>query len=151
MKKIFLAVLATLAVIVLFSPVQRAQCDTTNYPLTVNGIQVITLPVMKTYTGVGTKAAAMKFKAPFKMQVLSVSTYANYSGGGTCTLDVKQGTTSLLSAPVGVHAGAVTEASLSASKKFIDDESTVNFDLILGGTTPTWRDLLILMTVRRTN
>jgi len=72
---------------------------------------------------------------------------ARASGGTspTLTVVVKQGAVTIAS--MVVTAGAVTEAVLSAPA--IPDEAEITIDTIIGGTSPTWDDIAIVMGVRQ--
>jgi hypothetical protein len=81
------------------------------------------------------------------MKLIGVSATARASGGTTPTLtvDVLAASTSLLSAPLSVTAGAVSEATISTAT--IADETVVNINLTIGGTNPTWDDISVLLTL----
>lgn len=121
-----------------------AMAATTNYPLAVNVTPVaITLSGQRT----ATVTSVASIKVPAKMKLIGVSATARASGGTTPTLtvDVKAGTTSVLSAPFAVTAGAVAEGTIATSA--IADETVVNIDLAITGTNPTWDDISILLTL----
>lgn len=121
-----------------------AMAATTNYPLAVNVTPVaITLSGQRT----ATVASVASIKVPAKMKLIGVSATARASGGTTPTLtvDVKAGSTSVLSAPFAVTAGAVAEGTVATSA--IADEAVVNIDLAITGTNPTWDDISILLTL----
>lgn len=127
----------------------RADAATTNFSEVVTGVQVVSLPIMGTYTA--TRTGIVTFQIPFKAKVLGVSAKARASSGTspTLTVDVKEGGTSILSAPFSVYSSAVTEGTIS--DKTLADESTVSVDLTIGGTTPVWEDITTILTLRRTN
>jgi hypothetical protein len=64
-------------------------------------------------------------------------------------VDVKEGATSILSSAISVTAGTVAEGTVSDTS--LADESTITVDLAIGGTNPTWDDITVLLTLRRTN
>lgn len=117
---------------------------TQNYPL---GVPVTPLPIFISGQRTATTAAVASLKLPFKAKLVGVSATARASGGTTPTLtvDVKAGATSVLSAPLSVTAGAVSEGVITTSE--LADETVLNFDLAITGTNPTWDDISILATV----
>ena len=127
----------------------RAEAVTQNYSEVVTGVQVVSLPIMGIYTA--TRTGIVTFQIPFKAKVLGVSAKARASSGTspTLTVDVKEGGTSILSAPFSVYSSAVTEGTVS--DKTIADEATVSVDLTIGGTSPVWEDVTTILTIRRTN
>ena len=127
----------------------RVDAATQNYSEVVTGVQIVSLPIMGTYTA--TRTGIVTFQIPFKAKVLGVSAKARASSGTTPTLtvDVKEGGTSILSAPFSVYSSAVTEGTIS--DKTIADEATISVDLTIGGDTPVWEDITTILTLRRTN
>lgn len=103
--------------------------STTNFPVGTPGIHVLPFHLGGQHTASVT--AAVRFKLPFRASLIGVSAAARASGGTTPTLtvDVQVAGASALSAPVAVAAGAVAEA--------------------IGGTTPTWDDVDVLLTLVR--
>jgi len=97
----------------------------------------------------GDVTAAARLKLPFKARVLGVSAAARASGGTspTLTVDVKEGGTTILTAPVAVTAGAVAEASVADAA--LADEAELTVDLAIGGSSPTWDDIDVLITLVR--
>lgn len=119
------------------------QAATQNYSTDVNVTPVaITLSGQRTTTTAGVAS----IKVPAKMKLIGVSAIARASGGTTPTLtvDVLAASTSLLSAPFAVTAGAVSEGTIATAT--IADETVVNINLAITGTTPTWDDISILLT-----
>jgi hypothetical protein len=120
-----------------------AQAATQNYSTDVNVTPVaIVLSGQRTATVTGVAS----IKVPAKMKLIGVSATARASGGTTPTLtvDVLAATTSLLSAPFAITAGAVAEGTIATS--IIADETVVNINLAITGTNPTWDDISILLT-----
>lgn len=120
-----------------------AQAATQNYSLDVNVTPVaITLSGQRT----ATVTSVASIKVPAKMKLVGVSATARASGGTTPTLtvDVLAASTSLLSAPFAVTAGAVAEGTIATAT--IADETVVNINLAITGTNPTWDDISILLT-----
>lgn len=95
--------------------------------------------------------AVARIKLPCPGKVLGVSASARASGGTTPTLtvDVLDDGTSILSSPVAVTAGSVAEATLDSTKTAIADESVLTVNLAITGTTPTWDDIDVLVTLVR--
>ena len=93
--------------------------------------------------------AVVRLRLPFKAHVLGVSASARASGGTTPTLtvNVKDDGTTILSAPIAVTAAAVSEGTVTAPS--IADESVITIDLVITGTSPTWDDVDVLITLFR--
>lgn len=117
---------------------------TQNYPV---GVNVTPMPILINGQRTADVASVASFKVPAKMKLIGVSATARASGGTTPTLtvDVKAGTTSVLSAPISVTAGTVAEGTIATST--IADETVVNIDLVITGTNPTWDDISVLLTL----
>lgn len=128
----------------LFTPAVLA--DTPNYPTTTS-VQIVPLVISGQYTA--TTTGVVQIKLPFKARLVGVSATARASGGTspTLTVNVKQGATSVLSAPIGITAGTVAEGTISSSQ--LADESTLTVDLTIGGTSPTWNDISVVLTLAR--
>ena len=95
----------------------------------------------------------IKFKVPWPYRALSVSVYArsvsSTSDVASQTVDVKQGSTSLLAAPVQiVNSDTVYDATL-ATTPAIADEATVSVILNMTGTNPSVSDLTVTLGVKR--
>lgn len=121
----------------------EAMAATQNYSTGVNVTPVaITINGQRTASVTGVAS----IKVPAKMKLIGVSATARASGGTTPTLtvDVLAASTSLLSAPFAVTAGAVSEGTIATAT--IADETVVNINLAITGTTPTWDDISILLT-----
>lgn len=119
---------------------------TSNVP-PVAGSPVFQLPIF--FAGQrGTDATdAAKWKAPFPFDVLSIQGSARASGGTSPTLavDVLADGTSILTAPMAVATGTtINEAGLATTR--ITDEQLVSLNLDFGGTSPTFDDVLIVIT-----
>lgn len=146
MKKFLLSV-AMLVAFVIYAP--TAFAATANYPEVIPGIQIVPLVIAGQHTA--SEAGDVKFLLPFKAQVLGVSATARASGGTTPTLtiDVKEAGTSILSAPISITAGTVSEGTVTDSS--LADESLITVDTAITGTNPTWDDITVLLTIRRAN
>jgi hypothetical protein len=120
---------------------------TKNFPL---GAGVLLLPLHLSGQYTANRTAIARLKLPFAADLVGVSASARASGGTTPTLtvDVQKGGVTMLAAPVAVTAGAVAEATIVASSQ-IADESVITIDLAIGGTTPTWDDITVNLTLVR--
>lgn len=150
--KTFTRHLAALAGIVLLAAASLsvpAAAQTVNIPISTPGVVLIPVHLDGQFTA--TTSAAVTIKLPFRAKVLGVSASARASGGTapTLTVDVLDDAASILTAPVAVTAGTVTEAALDAAAAQIADESIVTIDLAITGTSPTWDDIDVLITVAR--
>lgn len=137
-----------LAAALLFTPVAPpAGAATPNIAIATPGVMVLPVHLPGQYTASVTAVA--RIKLPFEAKVLGVSASARASGGTTPTLtvDVLDDGTTILSAPIAVTAGAVAEGTLAAPT--IADESVITVNLAIGGTTPTWDDVDLLITLIR--
>lgn len=145
----FLAALGIAALLAVAGLSQIVQAATTVPPVSTPGVQVIALQFSKQFTA--TTAAAAKFTMPFGVRVLGVSATARASGGTspTLTVDVLAGGTTILSAPIAITAGTVSEGTVSTAA--VADEAAVTVDFTIGGTSPTWDDITVLITVARAN
>ena len=150
MKRIasVLVVLAIVAATFLFATVST-QAATPNVAVGAGQVVVIPFHISGQYTASTT--AVVQFNMPFPCQVLGVGATARASGGTTPTLtvDVLKGATpaSILSAPISITAGTYSEGTVATAA--IADESPITVDLAIGGTTPTWNDITVLITVAR--
>ena len=127
-----------------FAPAVLA--DTPNFPVS-TPVQMVPLVISGQYTA--TTAGVVQVKLPFRAKLVGVSASARASGGTspTLTVNVKQGASSVLSAPISVTAGSVAEGSIASAQ--LADESTLTVDLTIGGTSPTWNDITVLLTLAR--
>lgn len=145
MKKVLIMGLCGLlaSVATVFCAPSVAMAATQNYSTDVN-VTPIALTINGQRTASVTGAASIK--VPAKMKLIGVSATARASGGTTPTLtvDVLAASTSLLSAPFAVTAGAVSEGTIATAT--IADETVVNINLAITGTNPTWDDISILLT-----
>ena len=148
MKKLLMiyAAIAAVALAIAVPAVPQAQAATPNY-----GVQfpVLTVPFHISGQYTATTASVVRFTLPFKARLIGVSASARASGGTTPTLtvDVLAGGVTVLSAPVSVTAGAVSEGTITTAA--LADEAAITVTLTIGGTTPTWNDITVLLTVVR--
>ncbi len=115
------------------------------------GYELIVLHAPGAYTSTTTP---IKFKVPWPYRVMSISTYVgtgNTTGTPTYTIDVKQGSTSLLSTPISIATASiatVVDGTLATSPN-IDDEATVSLIFTLGGDTPSISNVTTILGVKR--
>lgn len=125
----------------------RGWAATTNIGPGSSAYHILTFSINKQYTA--TTAGVVRFKMPYPARLVTVQATARASGGTTPTLtvDVLEAGTTVLSSAVSVTAGTVSEATISDAE--IADEAVVTVDLTIGGTTPTWDDITVVMVIRR--
>lgn len=144
-----LAATLLLTAFTLLAAVPTAQAATPNVAVGAGQVVVIPFHISGQYTASTT--AVVKFDMPFPCTVLGVGATARASGGTTPTLtvDVLKGASpaSILSAPISITAGTYSEGTIATAA--IADETPVTVDLAIGGTSPTWNDITVLITVAR--
>lgn len=89
--------------------------------------------------------------APFSGRLVLFEVTARASSGTNpaLTVDIQQGTTSLLSSVVSITADARTEATLATTPTFTKD-TRLSIDLDISGTdTPTFNDVTVLIGIER--
>jgi len=140
-------VLAALALAIALPVSKPAIAATPN--VTPGAGQVVTIPILIAGQRTATQTAIARFAMPFPAHVLGVSATARASGGTspTLTIDVMAGGVTLLSAPVAVTAGAVAEATVTTAA--VADEAVITVNTAITGTSPTWDDIMVLITVAR--
>lgn len=141
-----LALMACLA-IPQISIIDTAKAATPNIGIATPGVFFV--PIQLSGQVTADKTAAVKITLPFEAKVIGATATARASGGTTPTLaiDILDDGVTILSAPIAVTAGAVAEGTVSAP--VIADESVVTVNLDLGGTSPTWDDITITLTLAR--
>ena len=89
------------------------------------------------------------FQMPFAATAVEVSAYARASGGTdpTLTIDVKEAGTTILTTPISVTAGA--NAVATPSDTSIADNAAITVDATIGGTSPTWDDVTVVITLKK--
>lgn len=144
--KLLAAAIAVAAVFSL-SAIEAPRADTPNLSVATPGVVLLPIHLQGQHTANVTAAA--RIKLPFPAKVLGVSASARASGGTTPTLtvDVLDDGVSMLSAPITVTAGAVAEGTVAAAT--VADESLLTVNLAIGGSTPTWDDIDVLVTLVR--
>ena len=112
------------------------------------GYTPLVLPISGIYSSASVPGL-VKFKAPAKYRVATVNVAARTVTGTNPTMKVllKSGAFTNYS---GTLTAAATPTDLTAgSTTIIADESTVAVDLVLGGTTPKFRDLTLFILLKR--
>ena len=124
-----------------------AMAATTNFSPSSTGVYVIPVHLSGAYAASTTAAA--RFDVPFKSTLVSVQASARFSTGTneTLTIDVQENGTSVLSTNISATAGSVKFGTISDAT--LADEAEITVDLTLGGTSPSWSDILILFTLLR--
>jgi hypothetical protein len=145
-KCLFPAMLAIIAALAVLIPTPIAVAATPNYPPAYS-VTPIVLHVSGQYTA--TTTAVARFNVPFRCKLIGVGASARASGGTspTLTVDVKAAGTTVLSAPITVTAATYTEGTITTSA--IADEAAITVDFTIGGTSPTWNDMVVVLTVVR--
>jgi hypothetical protein len=150
MKRTFKALLiaGVLAALALALPVFQPVIAATQNVTPAAG-QVVTIPILVAGQRTATQTAVARFAMPFPCNVLGVSASARASGGTspTLTIDVMAGGVSILSTPVSVTAGSVAEATVTTAA--VADEAVITVNTAITGTSPTWDDIMVFITVVR--
>lgn len=106
------------------------------------------------YTGTSTSNTPIKFVVPAKYTVIAVGCTGNTidlgSGNETYYVDIKEGATSILSAPMNIVAQATAYPGV-LSDTSLADESTISILPYGSGTTPSLADVSVWMYVIRSN
>lgn len=141
-------VVASILAIATLMPVP-AHAATPNYAASNPSVVVIPFHISGQYTA--TTAGVVKFNLPFRARLIGIGANARASGGTspTLTVDLKVGGVSILTTPISITAGTYAEGAIGTSSQ-IADEASVTIDLNIGGTSPTWNDITVLMTLVRT-
>lgn len=136
-----------LLLISLLLPLGQSFAATANPSPASPGYMVLPLQISKQWTASTT--AVVRFKSPFPCAVVNVYATARASGGTspTLTVDVKEAGSTILSAPISVTAGTVNEGTISDAA--LADEAVITVDLTIGGTSPTWDDITVVLVLKR--
>jgi hypothetical protein len=128
----------------------KARADTPNPSSGSSGYETFVFHLPGAYTATTTP---IKFKAPWPYRALSVSVHARSVSGSSLeasqTADVKQGTTSLLAAPVQIINSDTTYGAAMATAPNIPDESEVSVILNMTGSNPSVSDVTVTLGVKR--
>jgi len=111
--------------------------------------QVVVIPFHISGQYTATTSNVIRFAMPFPCDVLGVGATARASGGTspTLTVDVLSGGSTILSAPISITAGTYSEGTVTTVA--VPDENAITVTLTIGGTSPTWNDITVLITVAR--
>ena len=141
-RALFATVILSAMVGLLASPGLAA---TTNVSSGSAGYMQLPIHISGQYTASTTAVA--KWLAPMPCEVYHVSATARASGGTTPTLSVvfKNGASTV--STIAVTAGTITEGTLANTT--VADEATLSIDLTIGGTSPTWNDIMVLVGCKR--
>lgn len=139
-----LAALLTAALIAFTLPATAA---TTNYSLATPGILVLPFHFDGQFTATTNPVA--EFKMPFAANLIGMSGTCRASGGTspTLTIDLEDDGTSVLSSAFSVTAGTVAEGTIDTAS--VADESVMEIVFTITGTSPTWDDCTVLITLQR--
>lgn len=140
------AALALAAAAALIAPAPLGHAATN---VAAGGAQVAVFPLHISGQYTATTANVARFALPFACDVLGVGASARASGGTTPTLtvDVLEAGATILSAPIAVTAGSYTEGTVTDAA--LADEALITVTLTIGGTSPTWNDITVLITCAR--
>lgn len=130
--------------------IQDAQAATSNPSPASPGYTPVVIPIQGTYTSTQT---VVKWKAPNGYRVAHASVTARAVSGSTPTLtvDILSGATSVLSTPVAVAAGTITDAVLGTTP-ILADEGTVSVNFTKGGSYTSgqgWKDVTLFLLLKR--
>lgn len=133
--------------VVLTTPMTTVSADTQNYSVSQSG--VVTIPIQVSGQYIATTDPVARFKLPFAAQLIGVTATARASGGTspTLTVDLEDDGTTVLSSAISITAGTVSEGTITSTS--VADESLLDVVLTIGGTSPTWDDITVLITVIR--
>jgi hypothetical protein len=158
MRRFWSLILVLAAVLTLLGPAVQptalypdqpglAHAATVNISPASSNYHILTFPLNRQYTA--TTAGVLRFKMPYPAILITVQATARASGGTspTLTVDILETAVSVLSAPVSVTAGTVSEATITDAN--IADEAVVTANLAITGTSPTWDDITIVLVIAR--
>lgn len=143
------AAFAFVAAVGVLTPVpHQAHAQTPNFAVG-TGVDVVVIPLHVSGQYTANTTAVARFTLPFKAQLVGVTASARASGGTspTLTVDLLEGGVTVLSAPIAVTAGAVAAGTITDST--LADESAITVNFAIGGTSPTWNDIVVFITVVR--
>ena len=146
-KKLFAVYAVVMLMAAALLPVPAVHAATPN--VTVGAGQVVVIPFHISGQYTSSTTAVIRFAMPFPCTILGVGASARASGGTspTLTVDLLKGGVSVLSSAFSVTAGAYSEGTVSTSA--VADESAMTVNLAIGGTSPTWNDITVFITVQR--
>lgn len=144
MRAALVAVMLTVACVGLIAaPVPAA---TTNVSSGSPGYMLLPFHLSGQYTANTTAVA--KWIAPMPCEIYHVSATARASGGTSPTLSVVMLNGASTVATVGpITAGTISDGTLANTT--VADEAALSIDLTIGGTSPTWTDITVLVGCKR--
>lgn len=126
-----------------FPPAARAA--TTNVAISNPGVMLIPLHLSGQYTT--TTTAVARFAMPMPCDMIGVSAVPRSMGSTALAVDVKSGGTTILSSPMTMVAGTVTEGTISTAA--VPDENVITVDINAPAGTSTMNDTTVLLTCVR--
>lgn len=122
-----------------------ALAATDNPKPTSPGYTPMVVPILGVYSG--SRTAIVKWKAPTGYNVVHASATVRASSGTNPTLKVRANSGAFVNWSTSVTAGSIATAAIN--KAAIADESTVSYDLVIGGTSPKWSDITLMLLLKR--
>lgn len=146
-KKLFAVYAVVMLMAAALLPVPAAHAAVPNVSVGAGQVVVIPFHISGQYTA--TTNSVIKFNMPFPCTILGVGATARASGGTspTLTVDLLKGGTTVLASAISITAGTYSEGTISTSA--VADEAVMTVNLTIGGTSPTWNDITVLITVQR--
>lgn len=139
----FLGLVGCCAVVgLLAAPVMAA---TTNVSPGSAGYHLLPIHISGQYTA--TTTAVAKWLAPMPCEIFHVSATARASGGTSPTLSVVMKNGASTVSTLAITAGTITEGTLANTT--VPDETALSIDFTIGGTSPTWNDIMVLVGCKR--
>ncbi|MGQ0545551.1 MAG: hypothetical protein ACT4P3_09500 [Betaproteobacteria bacterium] len=147
MKRTFLALIVA-ALAIGLQPMLTPTAEAATPNISVGGGQVMVLPVFIAGQRTAT-VTPVKFAMPQPCDMIGVGATARASGGTspTLTVDLQDDGVSVLSSAISITAGTWSEGTISNAA--IGDESVMTVVLTIGGTSPTWDDITVVLTCAR--
>ena len=111
------------------------------------GYTPMVIPVFGTFTGASTKTV-IKFKAPNGYRVMAANATARASSGTNPTLKLVGKSGAYVNYSGTITAGAAPKDLATTAYK-ITDEVAHQIDLVVGGTSPVWKDITVMLLLKR--
>ncbi len=148
LQRTFRATILAVAIISLLALPLASQAVTPNYSVATSSLMMMPFHVSGQYGS--TTTGVIRYNTPFPVRLVGCYFNARASGGTspTLTIDVKQGGTTLLTAPTSITVGTVSECSVIAAPDVVD-EAAITVDFTIGGSSPTWNDVTIVLVFLR--
>lgn len=111
-----------------------------------SGAALVMMPV-HIQQATASASSVASFQVPAKMKLIGMSATARAASGvtDTLTLNLRAGATAAISTPLAVSSVAVSEATITTST--IPDETVIHIDTAVGGTSPAWYDISVLLSL----